>query len=298
MERYEDLPSRIQEHLRAITESSGLPPGDESLRRITQNWLEKRRMFTEQIRLLDMFELDGLQPSDSRGAIALTYSGSLISLGLGGEGGRSLEYASIKLRSDVPRLVKEVGVELAGPIVRDKPAAFTNSSIEKTSDILSIASCDSALSRDEQERRLREATIFLTNGFTKLNRTLTMPGESEQLDHFTTKTLVAYVARKNDLTQAQARQVIDDYLAMVEAGMVLGERVPVGRLGRVHLDRRPPQKARMGRNPATGEELLIPAKPATLVPKFSFSKPLRERAEQLPVAQDDEPNDEPEHVPD
>jgi nucleoid DNA-binding protein len=34
----------------------------------------------------------------------------------------------------------------------------------------------------------------------------------------------------------------------------------------------------MGRNPATGEEMLIPAKPETGVPKMSFSKHLKERA--------------------
>ncbi len=286
MNEIEELPKHIQSHLRAITESSGLPIGEESLRRITENWLEKRKLFADQIRLLDMLELELLEPNDPRGVILLTYSGSLISLGRLTRSGRNLEYASIKLRSDVPRLVKEQQVELAEAIRVDAPARFSSSAIEKTSDILSVAACDPSLPLEEQESRLREATIFLTNGFSKLNRTLTLPGESEQLDHFTTKTLVAYVARKNDLTQAQARQVIDDFLAMVEAGAIMGERVPVGRLGRLFLDHRPSQKARMGRNPATGEEILIPAKPAVLVPKFSFSKPLRERAAQLPVEKD------------
>ena len=288
MKQFEDLPSHIQTHLRAITESSGLPPGEQSLALITRNWLEKQRLFTDQIRLLEMKELDLFEADDPRGAILLTYSGSLISLGRLTEGGRSLEYASIRLRSDVPRLVKDDAVGLAETIRLNATARFTSSSIEKTSEILSIAACDREVALEEQERRLREATIFLTNGFSKLNRSLTLPGASEQLDHFTTKTLVAYVARKNDLTQTQTRQVIDDYLAMVEAGVIMGERVPLGRLGRVFLDRRAAQKARMGRNPATGDELLIPAKPATFVPKFSFARVLRLRAEQLPVEQAEE----------
>ncbi len=286
MERFEDLPHHIQAHLRAIADSSGLPPGGDSLERITRNWLEKRRLFSEQIRLLDMHELETLEVDDPRGAILLTYSGSLISLGRREESGRALEYASIQLRSDVPRLVRDSGVRPESAIRVDQPARFSDSSIEQTSEILTIAACDAAVPVEEQERRLREATIFLTNGFTKLNRTVSMPGEGETPDHFTMRTMVAYVARRNDLTQAQVREVIDDYLSMVEAGSIMGERVPLGRIGRLYLDRRPAQKARMGRNPATGEELLIPAKPATFVPKFSFSKPFRKRVEDLPL--DDE----------
>jgi DNA-binding protein HU-beta len=35
---------------------------------------------------------------------------------------------------------------------------------------------------------------------------------------------------------------------------------------------RPARKSRKGRNPRTGEEMLVPAKRATKVPKFSFGK--------------------------
>ncbi len=34
----------------------------------------------------------------------------------------------------------------------------------------------------------------------------------------------------------------------------------------------------IARNPATGEEIMIPAKPATKVPRFTFSKVFKEAA--------------------
>ena len=302
MTRFEDLPPRIQEHLRSVTESSGLPPGEDSLSRITANWLEKRDLFQEQTALLDMQEMDEFAPEDGRALLVLTYSGSLVSLGAadaGGVGstpagaktpgasaqgaGRRFEYASMPLRADVPSLVREEGVGLAAALRRDEPAVFSDSSIEQSSPVLHMVACDPEVSVADQERRVREATIFLTNGFVKLNRTLTV--EAGEIEHFTTKSMVQYVAHKNGITQTLARQVIDDYLMTAEAGALMGERVPVGRLGRLYVGLRGAQKARMGRNPATGEEMVIPAKPESGVPKMSFSKHLKERAEAADVTQ-------------
>src|SRR6056297_1196849 len=143
MTRYEDLPERIQRHLQSITESSGLPPGEDSLARITANWIEKRDLFEEQTGLLDMRDIEELSPDDSRGVLVLTYSGSLLSLGPAGDGSgqtpgggeqttgetgeraggaesaatsRRFEYASIPLRADVPSLVREDDVRLEGSI--------------------------------------------------------------------------------------------------------------------------------------------------------------------------------------
>ena len=106
------------------------------------------------------------------------------------------------------------------------------------------------------------------------------------------KTMVQYVAKKNDITQTLARQVIDDYLLTAEAGALFGERVPIGRIGKLHLGRRSAQKARMGRNPSTGEEMLIPAKPESGVPKMSFSKYLKERAASSKAALDSDEGQE------
>jgi nucleoid DNA-binding protein len=137
----------------------------------------------------------------------------------------------------------------------------------------------------EQEQRLREATIFLTNGFSKMNRSITVPEEAPE--HFTLRSMVQYVARRHNVSQSTVREIIDDYFSVAEAGLLMGERVPLGRMGRVYLDRRAPQKARVGRNPATGEEMTIPAKPARWAPKISFSTHVTDRAAALPADEDD-----------
>jgi nucleoid DNA-binding protein len=281
-DQFNELPPRIQSHLKRLTESSELPPGDESLARITENWTTKERLFQEQVEALDMRREERFASDDPRGALLLTYSGSLVTLGPLAENGRSFEYASIKLRNDVPGIVREEGVGVAKELECEKPAAFTGSTIEHTSELLTIASFDPSLEGAEQSERLRQATIFLTNGFVKANQSLSVeqPGG---IDHFTMKSMVQYVAGRNGTTQKLARSVIDDFLATVESGALLGERVSLGRLGKLSIAVRSAQKARVGRNPATGEEITIPAKPEQAVPRFSFSSPLKERVAKTPV---------------
>ncbi len=278
---FESLPERVRRHLRSMTEGSGLPRTDASLEAIAENWAEKRAMFESQTKLLGMERADLFAEGEKRGVVFISYSGSLVAIGPAGEdGGRWFEYASIKLRNDVPPLVREEGVTVEGPIEPGRPARFGSCSIKHSSDVLLMAVCPESLGRAEEDRRLREASVFLTNGFVKLNRTLTLP--EDDVGHFTLKNIVQYVSRKNGVAQALARQVIDDYLSTVEAGVLLGENVPLGTLGRLRLGARPAQKARIGRNPATGGEVLIPAKPETSVPKFSFSGKLKERAAAVP----------------
>lgn len=283
MEAHAERPidERVLRHLRAVSESSGLPPGEDSLRRITENWIGKRRMFESQTRLLGMEMPTRLAVEDSRGVILLTYSGSLITLGRSSGGGRTFEYASIKLRNDVPAFVRAEGVTVSHEISVDAPVEFGNCSIERSSDVLLIAACPASVPAAEEEMRLREASVFLTNGFVKINRTLTIPEDT--IGHFTLKNMVDYVAKKHGITQAFARAVLDDYLSMTEAGMLMGESVPFGGIGRLRLARRPARKARIGRNPATGEEITIPAKPATFVPKMAFSRRMKDRASMVPI---------------
>jgi nucleoid DNA-binding protein len=270
----------VEVHLRSVTESSGLPPGEESYEMIKDNWLKKLALFRGQINSLHMEERDSF-PADSPGALLLlTWSGSLISLGAEKEKGRTYEYASIKLRSDVPDIVKTQGAGISRNIRSGEPAEFENCPVKQSSNILIIAACKPETPLNEQDDMVREATIFLTNGFLKLNKTLSLPDNAaeEDLDHFTMRSMIAYTAKRNNLTQTQVREVIDDYLSTLETGMLLGERVPLGKLGRLFLKKRAAQKARMGRNPATGEEMLIKAKPETLVPAISFSSGIKEKS--------------------
>lgn len=291
---FEELPTAIQNQLDSLIQDSGLSPDDETREKLASIWQKKYNLFTGQVSSLGMDFLSEMSKDDPRGAILLTYSGSLISLGPLRGKSRWLEYASIKLRTDVPELVRGDRVEIVSPIRRDQAAVFEGCPVKRSSALFRIAVCPEGTSVDDQERRIREATIFLTNGFVKLNRSHAFEAASD-VDQFTTKAIVGYIAKKNGVTQLVARGLIEDYLSMVETGMLLGERVSVGKLGSASLRYQAARKARITKNLKSGEELLIPAKPACLAPKFSFSQSVKDKCSSVDptvLTPDDEGDDE------
>ena len=95
-------------------------------------------------------------------------------------------------------------------------------------------------------------------------------------DKLTGASLVGYLAQKNGLARKDTKQVMEDIFELVAAGVTRGERVTIGKMGKMFLRVRPARAARMGRNPLNGEQIKIPAKPATKVPRFTFSKTFKE----------------------
>ena len=267
----------IRAHLAALVRSSGLPDTEDSLQRMEAAWLSKKRMFEDQTRALDMQELASLPAGDPRGALLLTWSGSLVSLEPPGAAGRHGEYASIELRMDVPHLVLLDAVDFPQGLAVDKEAEFSQGLLRRTSALLKIAACDPGLPAEEQARRIREATIYLTSAFVKINRTVAAPGTGFP-DLMTAKSMISYLAEKNGLSQRQARQLLEDYHLLLQSGMLLGQKVPLGKLGRLFLREQPARKARVGVNPATGQKITIAARPPQAVPRITFSRLLKERA--------------------
>jgi nucleoid DNA-binding protein len=276
------LSPRMREHIEAITRNSGLPYGPESLARMASAWLDKRQMFEQQVRALAMREVEALSAEDPCGALVLTYSGSLISIEPAAAGVRRVEYASIPLRADVPAVAVSENARLDGSLRVDGEAAFMDGPVKSTSRLLVIAVCAPEVPPAEQRERIREATIFLTNGFMKINRTVVPPADGTP-EQFTQRSIVAYLARKNCLTQKQTMTLLKDYHAVVESGLLLGARVPLGRIGSFFLRRRPARKARVGVNPATGQQLTVGARPETMVARISFAASLKRRVRDLEV---------------
>jgi len=278
MGQYMDrVPERLRPHLEKITRTSGLTDAEESRELMARAWLEKVGLFERQTRALKMTEVPVLEEEDPRGALALTWSASLVSLGPRQQDFRRMEYASIQLRRDVPNLAVVEAAKLGGPLTVDRPADFATGPVRSTSALLRIVVCPPEVGLEEQERRIREATIFLTNGFVKINRTL-LPQQGTLPEQFTMRAIVGYLAQRNGMTRRAARRILDDYLLMLESGMMLGERVPLGKIGRLFLKRRPPRSARVGVNPATGRKMTFPARPEIAVPRMSFGRALKEKA--------------------
>ncbi|MBN2038814.1 MAG: HU family DNA-binding protein [Spirochaetes bacterium] len=95
-------------------------------------------------------------------------------------------------------------------------------------------------------------------------------------EKFTASALVNYISEKNDISKKQAKEIIESLYEAIDAGAMSGQRVPVGHMGKLYIRIKPATKARVGRNPMTGEEIKIPAKKATKIPKFVFSKAFKE----------------------
>lgn len=93
---------------------------------------------------------------------------------------------------------------------------------------------------------------------------------------YTLTTMSTYLADLKGISRKDAREMLDSVFGLIEAGVMQGERVTVGNLGKVHVKIKPATKARMGRNPLTGEAIKIAAKKATKVPRFTFSKNFKE----------------------
>jgi nucleoid DNA-binding protein len=76
--------------------------------------------------------------------------------------------------------------------------------------------------------------------------------------------LAAAVADRAEISKAEARRVLAalDEIVLEELGNA--QKVRLGGLVQLTVRVKPAQKARKGRNPATGEEITIAAKPASV----------------------------------
>lgn len=79
------------------------------------------------------------------------------------------------------------------------------------------------------------------------------------------KDLVLAVAQKTNLSKSEAKKAVDATINSIQIGVNKGERVRIVGFGTFSLAKR---KARVGRNPHTGEKINIKARS---VPKFKPS---------------------------
>ena len=86
-----------------------------------------------------------------------------------------------------------------------------------------------------------------------------------------TKTdLINALAEETQTEKRQAKTFLEGLTSIVEKTIKKGGEVPMSGLGKFRVAKR---KARMGRNPATGEPIKIPAK---TVVKFTVAKNLKD----------------------
>jgi len=94
--------------------------------------------------------------------------------------------------------------------------------------------------------------------------------------------LTAEVADRAELTRADVKRVLAALEEVVLEELGNAEKVKIGNLVQLAVRLRPATKARKGRNPATGEEITIAAKPAAVALK---ARPLAKAKGALPSVQ-------------
>ena len=171
-EYLDQIPEAVQEHIRRITATSGLPEGEESVEQIAQAWLEKKRLFEQRIEENNMMEVDEFSTDEDRGALLLTYSGSLLTLGPLNEGKRTAEYTSIGLRQDVPDSASAEATSLTADIACDSVAEFSDGPVQKSSAVFIIAVAQEDLSLESEEELLSNVTQVVADDFVGVNKTI------------------------------------------------------------------------------------------------------------------------------
>ena len=94
--------------------------------------------------------------------------------------------------------------------------------------------------------------------------------------------LAAAVAEKADLSKAEAKRALEALEDVVLEELGEAEKVKIGNIVQLTVRVKPATKARTGRNPATGEEITIGPKPASVDVK---ARPLKQAMEALPSIQ-------------
>ena len=91
--------------------------------------------------------------------------------------------------------------------------------------------------------------------------------------------LAAEIAERAELTRAQAKDALAALEEVVLEQIGEAEKVKIGNLVQLTVRMKPATKARPGRNPATGEEITIAAKPASVTIR---ARPLAKTKAALP----------------
>ncbi|MBU0926169.1 MAG: hypothetical protein KKA67_00310 [Spirochaetes bacterium] len=172
MNIFDSLSQEIQDHLKQITQSSGLPMTDDSYERMAAAWIEKKGLFEKSLEANRLVEVGFFGRSEERGALALTWSGSIINVGPLVDGKRRCEYTSIGLRTDVPPSAAEDSSDLSADIEADEPVQFAKGPIRTSSPVYKIAVSAGDMDPEEERAMLTQVSQVLAEDFAEVNKTV------------------------------------------------------------------------------------------------------------------------------
>ncbi len=170
-EKFNGLEPEVQTHIKKLVKTAGLENSEDSLELMAGGWLEKHQAFMEQTKQREMEETDNLDINDQRGALIMTWSGSLINIGPEINDFRNVEYFSIGLRNDVPESASEEESILNDNVIKGMPVEFEKGPIQKSSPVYAIAVVKEEMLPEEEAGLLDEVTLLIAEDFTSINKT-------------------------------------------------------------------------------------------------------------------------------
>ena len=169
-EYFEALPEEIREHIRKLAAPAGLRAGAEAEETLAQGWHEKHQAFARHTAERGMVSVDAFRRDDPGGALAMTCSGSILSIGPLIDGARSVAYASIGARRDVPQMSVTQGAALARDLSVGESAEFIDGPVSKTSPVFAVAVFHQQLEAQAENTALVVVTDVLAQRFAQINR--------------------------------------------------------------------------------------------------------------------------------
>ena len=126
---FNELPEQIKLHMESLIASSELPDTADFKTLLADTWNRKCSLFEQQAKILEMELVNTMDENDPRGVIVLTYSGSIVSINPKEET-REVEYASIHLRSDVPKTVSILATNIVSSVEIGKAVEFSSGQLK------------------------------------------------------------------------------------------------------------------------------------------------------------------------
>lgn len=169
-EYWDRLPERVKEHLELLVEPAGLKDTADADEILARAWLEKHDAFEFHTADRGMKGVDSFSKDETTGALAMTFSGSIVSIGPATEEGRDVAYASIGARKDVPKMsVKQVS-RLAEDAAVGAVIRFDEGPVQQTSPVYAMAMFDAVSDATKESAALVELTQVLTERFVDINK--------------------------------------------------------------------------------------------------------------------------------
>ncbi|QQO10266.1 hypothetical protein [Breznakiella homolactica] len=172
-EYFSNVSEKVQNHLKQLSGSvKFIENPEEPLEQLAKVWLEKEELFNEKLEKNEFEPVDTLSADEERGALIMTYSGSLLSIGPAGDDGRKVEYSSVGFRTDVPDGLEQDDAVLEGDIEIDAPVKFKDGPLQQSSPVYKLALVKESLDDEEAEELLAEMTQMLSDEFVEINKTI------------------------------------------------------------------------------------------------------------------------------